>query len=141
MAAWFEALFDDRYLKFYPELFDLDVAERDAAFADRALSLPSGASLLDLGCGFGRHAVALAKLGYCVSGVDALTPMLNAARRLAAERDVKVDWVQRDMRSLSGLVRSTHMLIYCIRVLRRTNERIGVAFHTRSARTEGAVAD
>ena len=55
MAAWFETLFDDRYPKFYPELFDLDVADREAAFVDRALSLPSGASLLDLGCVFSAH--------------------------------------------------------------------------------------
>jgi SAM-dependent methyltransferase len=103
MSSWFETLFDDRYLKFYPELFDLDRAAGEAAFLDRALSLQSGARILDLGCGFGRHSVPLAALGYRVSGVDRSTPMLNAARTLATERHVEVEWLERDMRNISGM--------------------------------------
>ena len=103
MVPWYEALFDDRYLKFYPELFDLDRAASEAAFIDRALALQSNARVLDLGCGFGRHSVPLAAMGYRVSGIDRSAPMLNAARRLAAERNVEVEWVERDMRELTGI--------------------------------------
>jgi SAM-dependent methyltransferase len=103
MTAWYEALFDERYLRFYPELFDLALAEREAAFIDRALSLPSAATILDLGCGFGRHAVALAKLGYQVTGADLSPPMLSAARKLADDSGVEVSLVRRDLRDLSGL--------------------------------------
>ncbi len=103
MSVWYEQLFDDRYLKFYPELFDLDRAAREADFIDRALGLEGGARLLDLGCGFGRHSVPLAAMGYRVMGIDRSGPMLSAARRLAAERNVEVEWLERDMRELSGI--------------------------------------
>ena len=103
MAAWYEALFDERYLRFYPELLDLDVAEREAAFIDRALSLPVSATVLDLGCGFGRHSVALARLGYGVTGVDLSPPMLAAAKKLAGERGANATFIRRDLRDLVGL--------------------------------------
>lgn len=100
---WYESLFDDRYLRFYPELFDLDFARREIEFIDRALSLNEKAAVLDLGCGFGRHSVPLASKGYTVTGVDLSAPMLSAARRLAAEQSVDVNWIERDMRSLAGM--------------------------------------
>ena len=103
MSSWHEQLFDDRYLRFYPELFDLDRAAKEADFIDRALALQAGARVLDLGCGFGRHSVPLAAMGYRVTGVDRSVPMLTAARRLAAERNVDVEWLERDMRDLSGM--------------------------------------
>ncbi len=103
MSDWHQMLFDDRYLRFYPEVFDLDAARREAEFIDRALALPAKASVLDLGCGFGRHSVPLAALGYRVTGLDASSSMLSAARRLAAEQRVEVNWIEQDMRELSGL--------------------------------------
>lgn len=41
--------------------------------------LPSARSLLDLGCGTGRHALLLADRGYRVAGVDVSEEMLQAA--------------------------------------------------------------
>jgi SAM-dependent methyltransferase len=101
--VWYQSLFDERYLRFYPELFDLDSARREVEFIDRALALREHALVLDLGCGFGRHSVPLAAKGYRVTGVDLSAPMLSAARTLANEQGVEVDWVERDMRDLSGL--------------------------------------
>jgi len=103
MGSWFESLFDDRYLRFYPELLDLGQPEREAAFVDRALSVPQGTRLLDLGCGFGRHAVPLSLLGYSVTGLDLSPSMLRAARKLSDERGAQLEWLARDMRSLEGL--------------------------------------
>lgn len=47
---------------------------------------PAAKSLLDLGCGTGRHAFLLAQQGYAVSGVDRSTEMLAVAQtQLEAE--------------------------------------------------------
>lgn len=53
---------------------------------------PSG-RLLDLGCGPGREAIALAKLGYDVLGADLSEAILARARANAAEAGVTVQWL------------------------------------------------
>jgi 2-polyprenyl-3-methyl-5-hydroxy-6-metoxy-1,4-benzoquinol methylase len=103
MAEWFTELFDERYLEFYGGLLDLSLAEDDASFVDRALALATGARVLDLGCGFGRHAIALARSGYHLTGVDLSEPMLKLARELATSTQVAIEWQRRDMRDLRGL--------------------------------------
>jgi len=52
---------------------------------------------LDLACGEGRNAVWLAERGWAVVGVDFSDVGLDTARRMAAERDVEVDFVHADL--------------------------------------------
>jgi SAM-dependent methyltransferase len=59
--------------------------------ADRAVR-----SLLDLGCGTGRHAAVLAARGYSVVGVDRSTDMLAVARRNVRD----ATFVEGDIRSV-----------------------------------------
>ncbi len=54
--------------------------------------------VLDLACGPGRHAVALARRGFEVTGLDRSPYLLQRARKLAAEESVDVEWVEDDMR-------------------------------------------
>ena len=106
MAEWYEELFDDRYLAFYEGVLEGGPANREAEFLDRSMALPSGASILDLGCGVGRHAVPLARRGYRVTGVELSEVMLDHARRLAEAEGVEDDRLRlerRDLRDLSGL--------------------------------------
>lgn len=103
MKAWYEMTFDEHYLAFYEELLDRNVAADDAEFVERALALPAASSVLDLGCGFGRHAISLALHGHSVTGLDLSPSMLAIARDLARSSDADVEWLLRDMRDLSGL--------------------------------------
>ena len=64
------------------------------------LGLDPGARLLDLCCGQGRHAVALARLGYRVTGLDLSRPFLLEAAGLAARHGQVVGLVAADMRRL-----------------------------------------
>jgi SAM-dependent methyltransferase len=52
---------------------------------------------LDLACGEGRNSVWLAERGWRVTGVDFSDVALAKARRLAAARDVEVDWIASDV--------------------------------------------
>jgi SAM-dependent methyltransferase len=54
-------------------------------FAADELPRSRSARLLDIGCGAGRNAVPLARLGWNVVGIDLSWPMLTAAARRACE--------------------------------------------------------
>ena len=63
-------------------------------FIESELALPPGAHLLDVGCGFGRHSIELARRGYDVVGIDPAAAMITAARERAAKRTLSVDFRQ-----------------------------------------------
>jgi SAM-dependent methyltransferase len=58
------------------------------SFAEDALKRSTGARVLDIGCGAGRNAVPLARLGWSVVGTDLSWPMLSAAATRAREEHV-----------------------------------------------------
>jgi SAM-dependent methyltransferase len=52
---------------------------------------------LDVACGAGRHALALAAGGFAVTAVDFSSEGLRKGEAAARERGVHVDWVERDL--------------------------------------------
>jgi SAM-dependent methyltransferase len=56
--------------------------QTEVTFLLERMRLPVGASILDLGCGVGRHALEFARRGYQVTGVDVSEGMIAEARRL-----------------------------------------------------------
>jgi SAM-dependent methyltransferase len=75
-------------------------AEREVDFIVEALGVPPGASVLDLCCGEGRHAIALARRGFRMSGLDLSAFHLRLARQAANEAGVSVRWHRGDMRDI-----------------------------------------
>lgn len=73
---------------------------QEVKFMVDALGLAKSKAILDLYCGYGRHAIELAKLGYRVTGVDATASFLDIARQQATEEAVDVVFRQCDMREL-----------------------------------------
>lgn len=68
------------------------IAEVD--FIEEELKLTSGASVLDLGCGTGRHSIELARRGYQLTGVDISPGMLAVARQNAEKAGVSINFVE-----------------------------------------------
>ena len=82
---WFEALashMGETYLRYS----FTKGTEQEVDYLVEALDLSSGSRVLDVGCGPGRHALALARRGMRVHGFDISTAFVEVARA-TAERD------------------------------------------------------
>ncbi len=75
-------------------LLTAERARREIDFLVASLALDPAARLLDVGCGFGRHSIELARRGYQALGIDPSTAMIEAARQQAAEAGVDVTFQQ-----------------------------------------------
>ena len=67
--------------------------EAEVKFLCEELKLPKGAHILEIGCGTGRHSVALAKKGFKVTGIDISQQMLNQASERAKKEGVEISLV------------------------------------------------
>jgi SAM-dependent methyltransferase len=94
------ALFGDDYLYFMGEVLTPEQTEQGVEAIWRLLELEPGMEVLDLACGHGRIANALAERGARVTGLDATPLFLEQARAAAAELGVEIEYVEGDMRSL-----------------------------------------
>jgi 2-polyprenyl-3-methyl-5-hydroxy-6-metoxy-1,4-benzoquinol methylase len=70
-------------------------------FINSVLNLQPKTDILDLYCGYGRHAIELAKQGFHVTGIDATAEFLEIARQKAREEHVSIKFEQCDMRKIS----------------------------------------
>lgn len=77
----------------------LALAEGDVTAMLSHSRIRPNARVLDMGCGPGAHAIAFARRGYRVVGVDTSRQLLNQARSAARNAEVQVEWVEADMRS------------------------------------------
>ena len=93
-STW-EAFFDAHAPVYEDNVFTKNTA-REVDFLLEELSLRPGGSILDVGCGTGRHSIELAKRGYAVTGMDLSSEMLARAADTARAAGVNVNWIHAD---------------------------------------------
>jgi SAM-dependent methyltransferase len=74
--------------------------DQEVGFLLETLGLHSGARVLDVGCGAGRHALGLASAGLEVTGIDVSARFLEIARTEAKNRDLKIAFFRMDAREM-----------------------------------------
>lgn len=117
--------FNAQYADIYDALYREKDYPRESAFVldcMRAVGLPEGARILDIGCGTGRHAVLLAQQGLSVCGMDASSAMLSLAEKrrfeLAPALQNRLSFFEGDARDFSrgsefdGAVSLFHVMSY-----------------------------
>ena len=98
---WWQRLFETPlYFELY-EAEDTKKAVREVSQAVALLGLTPPARILDVPCGYGRHAVECARRGFAVTGVDAAETQLNRGREKARAAGVSIDFRLQDARALN----------------------------------------
>jgi SAM-dependent methyltransferase len=122
--------FGNHYAEIYDALYHDKNYEQEVAFVKKLLRMHSKShvrDILDLGCGTGRHAVALAEHGFTVHGVDLSDQMLSQAR----ERRGRLQGATRDLLSFEqGDIRTLN--------LNREFDAVISLFHVMSYQTTDA---
>ena len=98
----------------YDQLCFTQNTAREIEFMLDILNLSPGASILDVGCGTGRHAVELARKGFAVTGIDLSSGMVTQARDKARVAKVEIEWVQADASTFSLDKRFDAVICICV---------------------------
>jgi len=100
MAEWFadDALWEAIYPFEFPDTV-IAAGETQVANVLRLRGVPQSGSALDLGCGPGRHAIALASRGFAGTAVDLSAFHLAKAKQSAANARLAIELVRADMRA------------------------------------------
>jgi SAM-dependent methyltransferase len=97
-SNWWSTFFSGPAVDFWMGVVNPEHTVAEAGYLVRQLETTPGAALLDVACGAGRIANALAARGYSVVGVDLSDDFLAHARM--ADSPNRVEWHRRDMRDL-----------------------------------------
>ena len=94
---WYESFFDGVAMEFWKAGVPLEWTRAEVGFLWDALALKPGASVLDVPCGFGRHALALAARGVRVRGFDIAGPCVREVNEIARRDNLPVEAVLSDL--------------------------------------------
>ncbi len=95
-----EAFNPEEYLYFYRDILTHERLKKELDFLVKYTELNEPLEILDLACGHGRHANALAQLGHKVTGIDITEGFLKYAREEASKLNVEVNYINQDMKEL-----------------------------------------
>ncbi len=97
---WWKGFFHGIALDLWRAAVPEEATRAQAEFLIETLELPVGAQVLDVPCGNGRLALALAAHGYTMTGLDIAEEFIDEARSTAGSRALDIRWICGDMRRL-----------------------------------------
>jgi 2-polyprenyl-3-methyl-5-hydroxy-6-metoxy-1,4-benzoquinol methylase len=100
MKQWYESLFENYGRKYDDECF-VQGTMGECEFIEEEIAYAKKSTILDIGCGTGRHSIELTRRGYDVTGIDLSASLLNRAREKAQEQNLRIDFRQMDAREMT----------------------------------------
>ncbi len=101
-SEWFKDWFNtEEYLNVYQHRNESD-AEEHVKIILKNVNIPSGAKILDMACGAGRHAIILARKKFNVTAVDLSENLLAIAKKNTDDENLKINFVHSDIRSFKS---------------------------------------
>jgi SAM-dependent methyltransferase len=104
--------FEGSYKDVWRGLIPKGLTEAEVDFMEDACQLQEGSRVLDLMCGYGRHALELGRRGYKVTAVDNLEAYVNEINSRAREAGLPVEGIVADAARLE--LEGTYDAIICM---------------------------
>ena len=97
---WYEEIFDERYVEIDILRNPVRKTEAEVVWIEKNLNIKPPLKILDLCCGYGRHALEFSRKGYDVIGLDKSSILLNIAKAEAFKRNLDIQWILSDIREM-----------------------------------------
>ena len=92
-----DIFFDGWYKEIWREIIPEELTAREIDFMMQAFSLKKGDSVLDLMCGYGRHAINLARKGLNVTAVDNLKDYISEIEKISGKENLSINCVENNI--------------------------------------------
>lgn len=89
-----DTFFDGSYKDIWKTIIPAQLTDKEVEFMLPYFNLKDDSKVLDLMCGYGRHAIALAKKGIAVKAVDNLADYINEIKKTALEEGLAIEAIQ-----------------------------------------------
>lgn len=96
-----DSFFDGQYKDIWKTIIPAQLTDKEVEFMLPYFNLSEGSKVLDLMCGYGRHAIALAKKGMKVTAVDNLTDYIDEIKTTIAAENLDINAMQLDVLTFS----------------------------------------
>jgi len=107
-----DSFFDGHYKDVWRALIPEALTKAEVAYLVNETGLKPGSKVLDLMCGYGRHALSLARLGISVTAVDNLADYINEIKEIAEKENLPVEALQEDVMQFQS--KDKYDLIICM---------------------------
>jgi len=89
--------FDGYYKEIWRSYIPAELTVKETDFMIRHFNLQPGSTVLDIMCGYGRHAIALAEKGISVTAVDNLEEYIYELTETARKKDLPIHALEADV--------------------------------------------
>src|SRR5260221_6636866 len=92
-STFFEGQYKELWRLFIPN----ELTKRELDFIFQYFNLQPGDKVLDIMCGYGRHAIGLARKGMQVTAVDNLKEYIEEIQKISSDEKLSLDAIQSDV--------------------------------------------
>ena len=94
---WYEGFFKGINCEIWEKAIPSDVTKQEVDFLLSELNLQKGQHILDIPCGFGRHAIELSKKGFNVTGIDISETFIKGLHEKIISENLNIKAIQADL--------------------------------------------
>ena len=92
-----DSYFDGSYKEMWRTIIPEELTVKEVDFMLSYFKLQPESKVLDLMCGYGRHAIALSKKGIAVTAIDNLSDYINEIKQVVEAENLPVNAIQADV--------------------------------------------